>query len=149
MKSTTFKAQIDKLYGKNADHKRAVEKELYSKKDFLKIADCLMDDEKIEAIAPIADNPKKTQREKTSFLRNWYIILTNKRMMFVSPTLVLQEMTTNSYRYSDITSLEAAKWNSIHIKIASSLDMLSITGSYLYYEQRDELLHIIEKHMYL
>lgn len=141
-----FKNQISKLYN-NKCPRNVLEEKLFSQNGFFGMASCLMDNEKIEAIAPIADNPSNLRRSKSSILRKWYIILTDKRLIIASPTLVLKEMTATSYRYSDITFVEAAKWNSLHIKV-TSFDTLQITGTYLYHEQRDELLHIIEKHIY-
>ena len=147
MKKEIFKQQIDYLYNDNYYHKQRVERELYSKKDFMEIANLLFDSEKIEAVAPICDNPNRRNRTKLSFLRNWYILLTDKRMLFASPTLVLKEMESLSYKYCDIISAEASAWNFIKIKINSSLDTLSV-GGFLYHEQRDEILRIIQKYMF-
>lgn len=147
MENEIFKQQINALYNYDYNHKQAVENKLYAKKDFLEIAKLLFDDEKIEAVAPICDHPNRRKQTKLSFMRNWYILLTNKRILFVSPTLVLKEMESLSYKYCDIISAEASAWNFIKIKINSSLDTLSI-GGFLYYEQRDEILRIIQKYMF-
>lgn len=148
MNQISFKAQLDKLYGNDSSRKKKLQETCYSKKGFMEIAEYLMDNEKIEALAPIADNPQGWHKTKTSILQNWYIILTDKRMIFASPTLVLKEITATSYKYSAITSVEASKWNSIKITARGYIGYLSITGSYLYYEQRDELVRIIQKHIY-
>ncbi|MEE1060196.1 MAG: PH domain-containing protein [Ruminococcus sp.] len=145
MNKAMFKHQIDTLYEKN--HKQALVSKLYAKKDFMEIASLLFEGEIIEAVAPICDHPNRRQQTKLSFIRNWYLLLTNKRILFASPTLVLKEMESFSYKYSNIISAEASAWNFIKIKINSSLDTLSI-GGFLYYEQRDEILKIIQKYMF-
>ena len=147
MEKNIFKQQVDALYNNDYNHKRALESELYAKKDFMEIANLLFDNEKIEAVAPICDHPNRRNQTKLSFLRNWYILLTDKRILFASPTLVLKEMESLSYKYCDIISAEASAWNFIKIKINSSLDTLSV-GGFLYYEQRDEILRIIQKYMF-
>ena len=147
MNEITFKRQIENLYNTN-DLKRKIQERCFSKKGFMEIAKYLSDKEQIEALAPIADNPQGWGQTKTSFLQNWYIILTDKRMIFASPSLVLHELTTTSYKYSVLTSVSASKWNSIKITAQGYIGYISITGTYLYYEQRDEMIRIIEKHMY-
>ena len=148
MNEAIFKSQLTELYGTDYSKKKKLDTECFQKKGFLDLATYLMDNEKIEALAPIADNHQGWGRTKTSFLQNWYIILTDKRMLFASPSLVLKVPTATSYKYSMITSVSAAKWNSIKITAQGYIGFISITGTYLYYEQRDELIRIIEKHMY-
>lgn len=147
MDETKFKEQLMKLYGNNPEHRKKLEWHCFSKKGFMEIAKFLNESERIEALAPIADNPQGWGRTKTSFMQNWYIILTNSRMIFASPTLILKEITAASYSYKILTSVQAGKWNSIKITAQGYVGFLSITGSYFYYEQRDELIRIIERHM--
>lgn len=147
MKADKFKNQLDKLYSKNYSWKKALEGQCYSNKHFMDIAEKLMDNEVIEALAPIVANPLPG-RKSPEQLRDWFVILTDKRLIVASPTLFLHEMTFVSYKYSAIVSVEAAKWNSIYIKVNTSLDMIRMTGTYLYYSQRDDLIRIIERHMY-
>ena len=148
MNEATFKSQIDALYSGNGSHKNAVQRECYSKNGFMKIAGYLMDNERIEAVAPIADNPIGWAKTKTSIMQNWYIILTNKRMIFASPTLILKELTATSFSYSSLTSVAAGKWNSIKMTAQGYVGFISVVGTYLYYDQRDELIRIIQQHMY-
>lgn len=148
MNVADFKNQLINLYGNDYSLKNKLEQECFAKKGFLELSNYFMENEIIEAIAPIADNPQGWNRTKSSFLQNWYLILTNKRMVFASPSLILKEPTATSYKYSVITSVAASKWNSIKITAQGYIGFMSITGRYFYYEQRDELIRIIEKHMY-
>lgn len=67
MQETVFKNQISKLYSSKCS-RNVLEEKLFSQKEFLGIASCIMDNEKIEAIAPIANNPSNLQRTKSSIL---------------------------------------------------------------------------------
>lgn len=147
MQKEVFLDQIEQLYKEDSSHIAAIRREM-QKATFQNISEKLMDNERVELVAPIANDPILLRKTKTSFLRDWYILLTDKRVIFASPTLILKEMTFLSYPYSDVASVESGKWNSMKIRLKSTFVVLSIVGSYFYYEQRDEMVRIIEQHIY-
>ena len=149
MNQRIFSNQVNKLIGKDPFYYKEAQNTLFNTSHFYDIANVLLEDEQILGIAPIVDNPVGESRTKLSFIRDWFMVLTDKRILFASPTLILKAMTTFSFRYSSIASISKGKWDSIKLSITGSQQHISIVSSSpLFIDRIDNYIHIIENRMF-
>ena len=119
-------------------------KKLYNSKGFDNIEKVLRNGEKLRLVGMICDDPRPQRKTKLSFVRNWFVVITDLRVLFVSPTLVLGDIEQLSIPYKSITSASAGKWGSIDLNVAGSIFPIHfvLTGEYVNYQK--EIVRIIE-----
>lgn len=136
----SFREQIEKL----GFSQKFIDEKLFSKKGFEEIENKLLPEEKIRAVACICDDPRPMGKTKTSFMRNWFAIFSDRRILFVSPTLVLGDMEEFSLPYKSIMSVGVGKWGGISLSTSMAIFPIKFTLTGEFIDESDRIVKIIQ-----
>lgn len=117
---------------------------LKSTKGFKNIATALKEKENVKIIALICDDPRPQKKTKLSFARNWFVIVTDRRVLFISPTLVIGDIEQMSYPYKSIVAVSAGKWGSVNLNIIGSPFPVHFVLSSNFTGFQNEIVRIVE-----